>query len=247
MIEKLESVGLTQTEARIYLFLLERKEAKAGQLCAALGLRTSHIYGILEQLLGKGVVSYKMVNNVKIFYPADPSNLLAMFKEKEERLAQEKEDLAGFVEQLKRIEIARPRQMDFKYFEGTQGVRSMFMEFIASWEAGSTVRVCSAPLAYERWNAFLLEFFHKPRGRRRVALRIMLPKSLRRHGEERTRFPLTEVKYTDAEFPSEFGVAGDYVYLLSEGEKPYAILIRDANFAQTQLKVFEQLWGLKGL
>jgi len=46
---------------------------------------------------------------------------------------------------------------------------------------------------------------------------------------------------------SEFAVAGDYTYLLSYGDNPYALLIKDKNFAKTQTRVFELMWGQASL
>ncbi|USN46028.1 MAG: hypothetical protein H6502_02730 [Candidatus Woesearchaeota archaeon] len=242
MIEKLQSAGLTLTEARIYLFLLEVQQAKAREICKQLNLHSSHIYDLLDKLLNKGLISYKLVNNTKIFYPANPEILLSKFKEKEEKLQEEKQDLDNFIRELHKLQLKKSNNDYFKYFEGTQGVRSMFLEFINSWEQNTTVHVFSAPIAYNRWNAFLLEYFHPIRTEKKIQLKLIIPKSMKKHGSEREQFPLTDIKYTDEEYPAEFAVCGEYVYILSENEKPYAMLYKDKNFAETQKMVFNQLW-----
>ena len=241
-IEKLKSVGLTQNEARAYLFLLEYQEAKGGLISSKLKIPTSHIYHILEKLLDKGIVSFKIVNNTKIFRPVDPQRLFTLFREKEKQLEREKEELKGFIKNLKKIEVKKHRQNDFKYFEGIAGVKSMFTEFIESWEPNSEIYVSSAPIAYERWNAFLLETFHPPRVRKSIHLKLIVPSKLRERGEERQKVKYTEVRYSEKELASEFGVAGDYTYFLSYGERPYALLIKDRNFAGTQKQIFETMW-----
>ena len=81
--KKLQSIGLTQNEARVYLFLLEYQEAKTGLICSKLKIPNSHIYQILEKLLDKGIISYKIINNIKIFRPVDPESLYSLFREKE--------------------------------------------------------------------------------------------------------------------------------------------------------------------
>ena len=93
LIEKLQNIGLTQNESRVYLFLLEYQEAKTGIICSKLNIANSHIYRILEKLLDKGLVSYKINNNIKIFQAVNPSNLYELFREKEEQLEKEKQDL----------------------------------------------------------------------------------------------------------------------------------------------------------
>ena len=242
LIEKLQSIGLTQSEARVYLFLLEHQDAKTGVICSKLNIHNSHIYQILGKLLDKGLVSFKIVNNIKIFRPVNPESLYSLFREKELQLETEKQDLKEFISNLKKIELKESRQTDFKYFEGVAGVRSMFTEFIESWEPNSTCYVSSAPIAYERWNAFLLEYFHPPRFKKKVHLKIIVPSELKEMGKQRQIMKLTEVKYSKLKMKSEFGVAGGYTYFLNHGERPYGLLIKDKVFADTQKKIFEVMW-----
>jgi sugar-specific transcriptional regulator TrmB len=241
-VEKLKHIGLTQNESRVYLFLLEYQEAKTGIMCSKLNIPNSHIYRILEKLLDKGIISYKIVNNVKIFRPVDPESLFALFKEKERQLEEEKQDLKKFITKLKRIEIKEKKQNDFKYFEGINGVRSMFTEFVASFTKNSKLYIASAPIAYEKWNAFLLDLFHPPRIKKNVHQQLIIPTRLKKYGKEREKFQPIEIKYSNVEMESEFGVAGEYTYFLSHGDKPYALLIKDNNFAKTQIKVFQIMW-----
>jgi len=240
--KKLQNIGLTKNESRVYLFLLEYQEAKTGIMCSKLNIPNSHIYRILEKLLDKGIISYKIVNNVKVFRPVDPESLYALFREKERQLEKEKDDLKTFISSLKKIEIKDKKQNDFKYFEGISGVRSMFTEFVAGFEKNSKVFIASAPIAYEKWNAFLLDLFHPPRIKKNVHQQLIVPTKLKEHGKEREKFQPIEIKYSNVEMESEFGVAGEYTYFLSYGDKPYALLIKDKNFAKTQVKIFHIMW-----
>ncbi len=240
--EKLQNIGLTEREARVYLFLLEYQEAKTGVICSKLNIRSSHIYAILEKLLNKGIISYKLVNNIKIFRPVDPESLFALYKEKERKLEKEKKDILNFISNLKKVETKKVRQNDFKYFEGINGVRSMFTEFINSWQKNSKMYISSAPIAYKNWNAFLIDLFHPPRIEKNIHLSLILTGKIRHHGEEREDMQPIDIKYIDTVMESEFGVCGDYVYFLSSGDKPYALLIKDKNLASTQIKIFKIIW-----
>ena len=243
IIENLKNIGLTLSESKVYLFLLQYKESKARDISKKTGIPTSHIYSILEQLLEKGIISFKIVNNIKIYRPVDPENLYLIIQEKERKLEKEKKDLKIFISKLKSLRVENPKENDFKYFEGVNGIKSMFNEFTSSWEPNSKVYVSSAPIAYEQWNAFLLEYFHKPRIKKKVHMQLIVPKSKEIHGKEREKLKYIEIKYSESVHETEFGVAGDYLYFLSQGEKPYALLIKDKNFASTQLKIFITLWN----
>ena len=120
----------------------------------------------------------------------------------------------------------------------------MFTEFVDSFEKDSKVFIASAPIAYQKWNAFLLDLFHPPRIKKNVKQQLIVPTRLKKHGIEREKFQPIDIKYSPVEMETEFGVSGEYTYFLSFGEKPYALLIKDKNLANTQIKIFNQLWKL---
>jgi len=243
LVEKLQNIGLTQNESRVYLFLLEYQEAKTGIICSKLNIANSHIYKILEKLLDKGLVSYKISNNIKIFQAVNPDSLYELFREKEEQLEKEKQDLKKFISSLKTIEIKDKRQNDFKYFEGTIGVKSMFNEFIRNMSNNSTCYITAAPIAFEKWNAFFHAEFHPQRIQKKVNLKLIVPIKVKKFGKQKEKLKPVEVKYFNLDLDSEIGVNGDYTYILSYGDKPYALLIKDKNFAKSQINIFKMLWG----
>lgn len=241
-IKNLESVGLTPREAQIYLFLLEIPEAKAGEICKNTHIKTSHIYDLLEKLLEKGLINYKIENNIKLFRAANPEALYTKFREKEEKLEKEKTELKEFIATLSQTPKKENKLNDFKYFQGLSGIRSMLTEVIESVQPNSEYLVSPAKIAYEKINPFLLQYFHPERIKKKISQRLLIPNSIKKHGKERKNLKLLEIRYTELELESEFAVLGEYFYLLSESEKPYGLLIKDKNFANTMTKVFNQLW-----
>jgi sugar-specific transcriptional regulator TrmB len=242
IIKKLKNFGFTLSESKVYIFLLQYQEAKASIISSKTNIPSSHIYDILEKLLEKGIISFKITNNIKIYRPVEPESLFSFFREKEKKIEEEKKDLSEFVSKLKTLEFKESKENDFKYFEGINGVKSMFNEFVKDFEPNSEVLIASAPIAYNKWNAFLMEYFQIPRIKKGVKQRLIIPESMKIHGKEREKLKLIEVRYTKTELETEFGVAGDKVYFLSQGEQPYALLIKDKNLAKTQKKIFDILW-----
>ena len=104
------------------------------------------------------------------------------------------------------------------------------------------MHIASSPIAYQKWNAFLLELFHPPRIKKNVLLKLIVPFSYKKYGKEREKLKPIKIKYSKNEMESEFGVSGKYVYFLSYGDKPYALLVKDSNLAKTQIKIFNELW-----
>ena len=74
--EELKSAGLTDNESKIYLALIDLGPSLAGQISRKTGMYRRSVYDTIEMLIEKGLVSYILQNNRKIFQAANPERLL---------------------------------------------------------------------------------------------------------------------------------------------------------------------------
>src|SRR3989338_9530080 len=79
----LENIGLTQSEIKVYLALLELGSTTKGPIVDKSGVASSKVYELLEKLNQKGLVSSVIKSGVKYFESATPSRILDYIKEKE--------------------------------------------------------------------------------------------------------------------------------------------------------------------
>src|SRR3989344_1431409 len=75
MFEKLVPLGITSTEAKIYLLLLEMGKAQAGLISRKTGIHRRSVYDALERLIEKGLVSYIKENKKLYYLPANPQRI----------------------------------------------------------------------------------------------------------------------------------------------------------------------------
>jgi sugar-specific transcriptional regulator TrmB len=243
-IEALKSAGLTEKEAVAYLDLLTYGESRTGKICGRTGIPSSYIYGILDSLVKKGLVNFKVVNNIKVFRASDPEALAYLFEEKEKEIRGEKKELLRSISKLKAVQPVMPRLTDFRYFEGIRGVKSLYSEIIGSWKKGDEYYIASAPWeSFRKLEAFFIDVVHKKRVRDKVKLKIIINRNSEKWGMRRKRMPLTEVRYLDIDTKTEYGVLNDYFFLVTYAAKPYGLLIKDKNFADTYKVFFDLLWG----
>jgi hypothetical protein len=119
----------------------------------------------------------------------------------------------------------------------------LYSEIINSWGPGDEYCIASAPLeSFRKLEGFFLDVVHKKRIKDKVRLRILINKESEKYGGARKKMPLTEVRYIDASTKTEYGVLNDQFFLISYGEEPYGLLIKDKNFASTYKVFFEMLW-----
>lgn len=242
--EALTSVGLSAREALTYLDLQQHGESQTGKICERTKISSSQIYTILHSLSEKGLVNFKIVNNIKVFRASEPDSLATLFEEKEKQIEQEKEQLLDFVSKLKVKPRGISKVSDFKYYSGIRGIKSLYTEIINSWKTGDEYCIAAAPReSFSRLEVFFLDVVHKKRIKDKVKLKILINKVGKKWGTVREKMPLTKVKYIDMNTRTEYGVLNDYFFLITYGKEPYGLLIKDENFAQTYKAFFNILWN----
>ena len=128
LVENLTALGLTNTEARIYLALLELGETRTGKLCDKLDIPNSHIYRQLDSLIKRGLVSYRIANNMKIFEANEPESLSLLYQKKREELREQEKILRDAIPKLKSRPKQRETVSDYKYFESVAGIKALWLE-----------------------------------------------------------------------------------------------------------------------
>ncbi len=242
-IQALQSAGLSEREALVYLDLQRHGESKTGKICERTKIPSSQIYMILTSLLEKGLINYKIMNNIKVFRASNPDAIANLFEEKEKKINEEKKQLLDFISTLKIMPSETSKISDFKYFSGIRGIKSLYTEISNSWKTGDEYYIASAPSeSFEKLEAFFLEDIHKKRTKDKVKLKIIVNQNSKKYGSIRKGMPLTEVKYLDINTKTEYGVLNDFFFLITYSKEPYGLLIKDKNFADTYKTFFEIMW-----
>ncbi|MFC1722727.1 TrmB family transcriptional regulator [Nanoarchaeota archaeon] len=124
-ISKLKEIGLSDSEANVYLTLLKLGEATVSEISQSSGLHRTNIYDSLEKLKEKGLASYLLKDNKQFFRAADPENLLTYLQEKEESINK-------FIPELKEIQSKIHEKVTVEVFKGPQGIKSALRDILAT-------------------------------------------------------------------------------------------------------------------
>lgn len=119
----LQSLGLTEKEARAYLSLLRLGESTATKIAEDINIDRTLTYQVMNRLIERGLVSYVIKNNVRYFSPAKPEKLMHDLKEKEGWLSNAMPELIGLMkveEEKTKVEIYR----------GTEGIKTVWREIV---------------------------------------------------------------------------------------------------------------------
>src|SRR3989338_328236 len=122
--EKLEKVGISKAEARLYLALTRLGSSSTGAIIKETGLRKSTVYESLGRLMEKGLVSYVIKNNIKFFEASDPERLVDFIDEKRREMEESKDDIRKILPDLKSMGNALKPHAEAHVLFGIEGFKT---------------------------------------------------------------------------------------------------------------------------
>lgn len=238
----LQKLGLNLQEIRVYIGLLEMNESATGKLCKHTNITSSNIYFLLENLIKKGLASYRLQNNTKIFMPAPPEALEELFLEKQRELEEERIQVREAVLSLKKVQLTEKPQSNYKYYEGMNGIKSIWKEINEHMNENMTLKIYTArKQSYERLVGFYNEH-HALRKQKKVKEWIIFPMDDKELAARR-KDKHTMVRFLPLTNNAEWGIVDNKFFLqYITGKIPRGFLIEDKIFAKTMEEVFDKLW-----
>ncbi len=230
--EALRTLGLTEIEEKVYLTLLEEGPSLAGHISRKSGIHRRMVYDATERLIKKGLVSYIMKNNRRLFEAVDPERLLQIVQEQEAAVKQ-------VLPQLKLTHSMSKEKQETQFYKGHSGVKGVFEDQIK--EAKELLILAASPSAREMFPAYF-HWFDVRRKQKGIKTRILADA---KHTGKFSEVPLAEIKYvaglgSDA---TSTNIYGDKIAIIFwNKEKPFVVLIKQKEIADAYRAYFEQIW-----
>jgi len=122
MIEKLQRIGMTKSEAIVFELLVKYGRISGSQLSKKSGIDRSTTYNLLESLNKKGFVSYTIKEGLKLYQISDPSNL--------NKFAEEVKQMTdSIIEEISETKPKVPLSGVVEVYEGANAPRIMYRTF----------------------------------------------------------------------------------------------------------------------
>ncbi len=229
--DKLQRLGLSRNEAKIYLALLEIGEAQAGALSKKTQINRTTTYDALERLLEKGLISYSIQAGRKMFQASSPEKLMENIKE-QEHTAKE------IIPELQQVYHSSKTKEESHMHKGRKGIKSIlhdilkYKEYIAFGSSGQFLEIMK--------HDFMV--FQRRKKEQSIKARVILNESARK--SETISFAYTQFRYIPNSYatPTSTFVYGDNSAIIIWGENPVAIVINSKAIAKSHRSYFELLW-----
>lgn len=193
-LEILESIGLTKTEIKIYLALLELGSSTTGPIVEKSKASSSKIYENMEKLMQKGLASFVIESGVKYFEAAPPSRILDYMKEKEESLLKQQKEIAKIIPELELKKKYSKRKTQATIFRGLKGVITAYEDILKTLKSGDEYYVSGGMLQHIGYFAYISEF-HQRRAKKRIKVKILYTELAKTLAQRIKNLPGTTIKF----------------------------------------------------
>lgn len=243
-IEFLQEIGLTNSEAKVYLALLELGFSKKGELVEKSKVSSSKIYELLEKLIQKGLVSSVVKSGVKYFEAASLKRLLDYMKEKKEKLKEQEEKLNELIPRLALKRNIQEIGSETQVFKGMEGAKTSFSDILNELKKGEEYFVLGISKFTPEFETFIINF-HRKRAEKGIKCKIIVNELARDIGKNLSEIKLTKVKYIKKELftPVVFILYHDKT-LISIGLDEIFIQIKSKNLSDGLKNYAKYMWTI---
>lgn len=245
--EELQKLGLNKSEAKAYLTLLELGSASAGIIADKAQISPSKIYGVLEKLLQKGLISYIIKARTRFYSAASPQKLREFLDDRKKEIEEKEEMLEEMLPKLIRYQKAVEDRQEAEIFVGFPAMKNAYFTMYDAAKKGDEHLVFLRSAEEEGKPEAVLFFnrLHKKSveiGLKRKLLSPDTPKArylfkkgayARRKGDE-VRFITT--------LPEGINILNNQVLFMHLAEKPICVLITSRQMAEDYRRFFREMW-----
>ncbi|MGV8168480.1 MAG: TrmB family transcriptional regulator [Candidatus Nanoarchaeia archaeon] len=239
--ENLELLGLTGNEIKIYLVLLKNKELNGSELRRKTKIANSQIYASLDNLIIKGLVTYKKYATGKTYSAVNPSVLKTLAEERQKKI----ESAIPF---LKQLQLETKEETKTAIYEGFQGFKNALHRMVDECPANETVFILGfSNQAYKNEKlAALLRDVNKISIRKKHKFKMILDNRDNKFFQRRKQEGISELRFMGEGYvsPAAIDIFKDSVYIFLWNETPFAFVIENKNVAAGFRSYFEFMWRI---
>jgi HTH-type transcriptional regulator, sugar sensing transcriptional regulator len=240
----LESIGLTKSEIKVYLALLELGASSTGPLIARSRTADSKIYEVLDKLAHKGLVSSFLKGNVKHYKAASPQMILDYLEEKKKRVEDEEKKINSVLPSLLMMEKQVVSEKEASIFTGARGVKTAFQDVVDTLGRGEEVHIMGI---YEFGAPFLraVQLVHKNRAQKGIRAKILISSTAHETARALRAYKPIEIRSLPKGMftPAVFLIYKNKV-IISLGDEFTMFMIKSESAAKAFDTYFQMIWAM---
>ncbi|HBF67383.1 MAG TPA: transcriptional regulator TrmB [Candidatus Magasanikbacteria bacterium] len=235
----LNELGLQDKKAKVYMACLELGTAHASDIALRAGVQRTTVYEILDFLKQKGLINSTPKGHGTVFSAEPPEHLQKLLHDQERMLHKAMPELQSF------FNAGKPRPK-VRFYEGIEGVRTVFMDTLAAHENRLRAILSIADL-HEFIGAQWFDEYTNERiasGKKLFVIRSesrevggIYPSST--HDNRELRFAPRGMEFALTQYLYDNKVA-----IISTKKEGYGMIIESSDYYLTQSNLFDILWDI---
>ncbi len=236
IIEELAELGFTSNEIKVYLTLIRIGKSRAGRLSTECKLERTSTYNALKQLLEKGVISYVIEANERVFYAGVSEKILDIFKEKEERAKL-------IIPQLNSLRKYEKEKENIMKYKGFAGVKTVFNDILNTCNSEEEYLIFGSDNQLSTIMPVYAQIYVARKDKKKIKARILIKENVRDKTKKMSKY--TKVRYVPSEVisPANINVYGNKAAIFLWSKNPEAVIIDSKDVADSFRSYFNFMWA----
>jgi sugar-specific transcriptional regulator TrmB len=248
----LQEIGLTKTEAQIYLAALPFPSIDANTLSKQTQIKRPTVYHALETLIQKGLATKKTAGNRRTFSMTPPEMIRHFLEQKEQEIKKQQGSLEELIPLLQqRREDEKAEKVQVMHYEGIEGIKMVVDEALYC-RSGHWDILAPKKNFFSDFDKAYATYFLETRKRRKITARSLWEKSANKKKTPsrksltaetlKERNPRYLPKAMHGQFESVIILFDNKVAIISSVKNLSAVLIQSEEMYKTMSAMFEGLW-----
>ncbi|MFC1751124.1 TrmB family transcriptional regulator [Pseudomonadota bacterium] len=241
LIQTLKEIGLTASEATIYLTLLSIGTNSASIVAKNANTNRSTCYTTLINLAQKGFIERTIKNRVTYFTAMEPNFILSQLKNKQEDMKYQIENLSHTLANFELLKNSLQKKPKVVFFEGEQGVKNI-MENTLTSKGILRAYACLDGLTNLLPNYF--PEYYKRRVKKGIEVKAIYPASIHSYMHKlNDRKELRQSRLIPEEFNFHLDILiFDSKVAITSIKENFGVLIDSEDMANAQRRIFDLIW-----
>jgi sugar-specific transcriptional regulator TrmB len=246
--ETLKSLGLTDSESKVYLALLKLGISSKTAIIKEAKIAPSKLYNILDKLADKGLVSMIIKDNVKNYSAANPSKIKEYLETKKEEIEKQQENLNSLLKKFENLQKEKINETKAEIYFGWKGMETVYSRIISELKEGQEAFVlgASAGTNKEKTKEFFIKYGIHSTIRKKANVKIIFDENSRDYVKEAEKE--SGIKYNkrflQKSSPVEIAFTLGYTAIVILKEEPIIIVIQDKETSKSFIEYFNELWNI---
>lgn len=241
-VKTLTEIGLTGSQAKAYIFLVQHGSATPPDLATHTDETRSNAYKLLERLEELGLARKDEHAKKALYRIGHPSALEELAKKARETATQQEQRVKDAMPALLNFFYTYSDQPGIRFFQGKNGIRHIFEDMLRTRR---TIYLLRSPADVRFYDEEFFAKFRKQRARLGIQTRALTPDIASAvHNDEadkQNNFIRTWLPADAYDANVEWDIYGDKVALISYGEEAIGMIIESPQIAASFRQIFELL------